>query len=123
MNSITCTAPSKTFNLAGMQASNIIIPDSKIMEEYRKTIEKHNIGGQNPPLSIVALEAAYNYGGEEWLEELLVYLEGNIEFISDYLEKHLPKARFKKPEATYLAWIDLREYETNGGERLEKKSL
>ncbi|NMA85941.1 MAG: pyridoxal phosphate-dependent aminotransferase [Tissierellia bacterium] len=117
MNSITCTAPSKTFNLAGMQASNIIIPDSKIMEEYRKTIEKHNIGGQNP-LSIVALEAAYNYG-EEWLEELLVYLEGNIEFISDYLEKHLPKARFKKPEATYLAWIDLREYETNG-ERLEK---
>ena len=117
MNSITCTAPSKTFNLAGMQASNIIIPDSKIMEEYRKTIEKHNIGGQNP-LSIVALEAAYNYGGK-WLEELLVYLEGNIEFISEYLEKHLPKAKFTKPEATYLAWIDLREYESNG-EKLEK---
>ncbi|HSH36201.1 MalY/PatB family protein [Schnuerera sp.] len=117
MNSITCTAPSKTFNLAGMQASNIIIPNPKLMEEYRQVLEKHNISGQNP-LSIVALEAAYNYG-EEWLEELLIYLEGNIEFIFNYLIEHLPKAKFIKPEGTYLAWVDLREYEMNG-ERLEK---
>lgn len=117
MNSITCTAPSKTFNLAGMQASNIIIPNPKLMDEYRKVLERHSIGGQNP-LSIVAVEAAYNQG-EEWLEELLVYLEDNIEFMLDYLSKHLPKAKIIKPGATYLAWIDLKEYETDG-ERLEK---
>ena len=117
MNSITCTATSKTFNLAGMQSSNIIIPNPKLMEEYRKVLERHNIGGQNP-LSIVAIEAAYNYG-EEWLEELLTYLEGNIDFMETYLKKHLPKAKLIKPEATYLAWVDLRAYETNG-EKLEK---
>lgn len=117
MNSITCTAPSKTFNLAGMQASNIIIPNPKLMEGFRRTLERNSIGGQNP-LSIVALEAAYNEG-EEWLEQLLEYLEGNIEFIHEYLAKYLPKAKLIKPEATYLGWIDLRAYEEDG-EKLEK---
>lgn len=117
MNSITCTAPSKTFNLAGMQASNIIIPNRELMDKYRRILEKNHIGGQNP-LSIVALETAYNEG-EEWLEQLLEYLEGNIEFIQEYLEEHLPKAKLIKPEATYLGWIDLRAYEEDG-EKLER---
>lgn len=117
MNSITCTAPSKTFNLAGMQASNIIIPNLKLMDKYRRVLEKNHIGGQNP-LSIVALEAAYNEG-EEWLEQLLKYLEGNIEFIHEYLKEHLPKAKFIKPQATYLGWLDLRAYEEDG-EKLER---
>ncbi|MEW8974514.1 MAG: MalY/PatB family protein [Tissierellaceae bacterium] len=117
MNSITCTAPSKTFNLAGMQASNIIIPNPELMDKYRRILEKNHIGGQNP-LSIVALETAYNEG-EEWLEQLLEYLEGNIEFIQKYLEEHLPKAKLIKPEATYLGWIDLRAYEEDG-EKLER---
>ncbi|SKC79228.1 MalY/PatB family protein [Maledivibacter halophilus] len=112
MNSITCTAPSKTFNLAGMQASNIIIPNSKLMERFRVILEKNNIGHQNP-LSIIATEAAYNHG-EQWLKELLKYLEENIEFIHKYLGENLPKARMIKPQATYLGWIDLREYEENG---------
>ena len=117
MNSITCTAPSKTFNLAGMQSSNIIIPNPKFMERYRRILEKNNIGGQNP-LSIVSLEAAYNEG-EEWLEQLLRYLEANIEFIHSYLAEHLPKAKMIKPQATYLGWIDLRAYEADG-EKLQK---
>lgn len=118
MNSIICTAPSKTFNLAGMQASNIIIPNPTHMEKFRKVLEKNNIGGQNP-LSIVAVEAAYNEG-EEWLEQLLEYLQGNIDFIHKYLAEHLPKAKLINPQATYLGWIDLREYEADG-EKLEKK--
>lgn len=116
-NSVTCTAPSKTFNLAGMQASNIIIPNKEIMNKYREQLERHNISIQNP-FSIIALEAAYNEG-EEWLEELLQYLEGNIKFIKEYLEKYLPKAKLISTQATYLGWIDLREYETDG-EKLEK---
>lgn len=112
MNSITCTAPSKTFNLAGMQSSNIIIADPVIMEKYRRVLERNSIGGQNP-LSIVSLEAAYNEG-EEWLEELLTYLEGNIEFIHSYLAKNLPLAKMINPQATYLGWIDLRKYEKDG---------
>lgn len=117
MNSITCTAPSKTFNLAGMQASNIIIPNPKLMEEFKRTLERNNVGGQNP-LSIVAAEAAYTQG-EEWLEQLLEYLQGNVDFIKEYLKEHLPKANMLDVEATYLAWIDLREYESDG-EKLEK---
>lgn len=110
--SITCTAPSKTFNLAGMQASNVIISNKEVMTKYREQLERNNIGMQNP-LSIVAAEAAYNEG-EEWLEQLLRYLEGNIDFIKKYLAENLPKARLIKPQATYLGWIDLREYESDG---------
>lgn len=112
LNSITCTAPSKTFNLAGMQASNIIIPNPLLRERFRRTLEKNAIGGQNP-FSIVALEAAYNEG-EDWLNQLLAYLEGNIEFINEYLKKHLSKAKLIKPQGTYLGWLDCRGYETDG---------
>lgn len=117
MNSITCTAPSKTFNLAGMQSSNIIIPNEKLRKEFKETLDRNHISGQNP-LSIVATEVAYNEG-EEWLEALLRYLEENIEFINKYLEENLPKAKMIKPQATYLGWIDLKEYESDG-EKLEK---
>lgn len=117
MNSITCTAPSKTFNLAGMETSNIIIPNPAYMEKYRRILEKNAVGGQNP-LSIVALEAAYNES-EDWLEQLLDYLEGNIEFIHEYLDKYLPKAKLIEPQATYLGWLDFREYEEDG-EKLQK---
>jgi len=117
MNSITCTAPSKTFNLAGMQASNIIIPNPAYMKKFRKILEKNSIGGQNP-FSIVALETAYNQC-EDWLEQLLDYLEENIRFIHSYLAEHLPKAKLIEPQGTYLGWLDLRRYETNG-KKLER---
>lgn len=117
MNSIICTAPSKTFNLAGMQASNIIIPNEKYRQIYENILEKNHVGGQNP-LSIAAVEAAYKEG-EEWLDQLIDYLQSNIKVIEDHLKENLPKAKLIKPEATYLGWIDLREYETNG-EVLEK---
>ena len=86
------------------------------MTQYREQLERNNIGNQNP-LSIVAVEAAYQEG-EEWLEQLLRYLEGNIEFIKRYLAENLPKAKLIRPQATYLGWIDLREYESDS-EKLE----
>lgn len=117
MNSITCTAPSKTFNLAGLQTSNIIIPNPELRKRFKRILERNSIG-MISPLSLIAAEVAYNHG-EEWLEQLLEYLEGNIEFVDEYLKEHLPKAKFIKPQATYLGWIDLREYEEDGS-KLEK---
>lgn len=108
-NLMVCTAPSKTFNLAGMQSSNVIIPSPVQRQRFRRILEKNAIGGQNP-LSIVSLISAYTEG-EEWLEQLLEYFEGNIKFIDDYLKENLPKAKMIKPQATYLAWIDFSEYE------------
>lgn len=101
---ITCMAPSKTFNLAGLLFAYIIIPN----EEQRLQWHQHHLSFENP-LSIVAAQAAYQYG-EEWLEELKIYLDQNFDFLQNYLTVHLPKAKFSIPEATYLAWIDLTAY-------------
>ena len=103
-NTITCIAPSKTFNLAGLQASILIMPN----KEYRDKFE--NILGvldskRNNCFSVVATEAAYRYG-EEWLEQLLPYLEGNIDFINEYCRVNIPKIKPNKAEGTYFVWID-----------------
>ena len=101
---ITCMAPSKTFNMAGLMISNIIIPE----ETLRKIWLSRHYNFDNP-LSIAAAQTAYEKG-EDWLNELQKYLDNNFNFVKEYLTKHLPKAKFKISEATYLAWIDLSEY-------------
>jgi cystathionine beta-lyase len=116
MHSVTCTAPSKTFNIAGLKSSNIIIPNKKLREQYKKTLTRNSVSLQNP-LSIVAVEAAYREG-EEWLEALLDYLSNNRSMIDKFLKEHLSKAKLIEPQATYLAWIDFRAYEPDG-EKLE----
>jgi len=103
---ITCMAPSKTFNLAGFMFANIIIPNDELRNKWN---ERHLPVGN--PLSIVAAEAAYAYG-QEWLEEVCIYLDENFDFSQQFLSQHLPKAIFTIPEATYLAWIDLNAYFT-----------
>lgn len=115
---ITCTAPSKTFNLAGMQLSNIVIHDKKIRDKWNEYV-----GGQlgiSMPnsLSIVAAQAAYTQG-EDWLEQVIDYVDGNKYFTQKFLEKHLPKAKYYITEGTYLLWIDLNDYEFTQ-EELEK---
>lgn len=101
---VTCMAPSKTFNLAGMMISSIMIRD-----EGLKTIWLDKHYNFDNPLSIAAAQAAYEKG-QPWLEELRVYLDENFRFTQEYLAEHLPKAKFKISEATYLAWVDLNEY-------------
>ena len=100
---ITCMAASKTFNLAGLMFSNIIVRDA----EVRNQMAAHDrlIGLVNP-LSLVATQAAYESGGA-WLEQLKVYLDDNFRLVTDYLAAHLPGAVCRTPEATYLAWVDL----------------
>ena len=101
---VTCMAPSKTFNLAGMMISNLIIRD----EELRKTWLNRHYNFDNP-LSIAAAQAAYEKG-EPWVEELRAYLDENFRLTGEYLKEHLPKAKFRISEATYLAWVDLGAY-------------
>lgn len=102
---ITCTAPTKTFNAAGLQISNIIIRNKM----FQKKWSAHTGPELVSPLSVAGVKAAYNEG-EEWLEQLLVYLDENFAFLERYLKKYLPKARFIIPEGTYLAWIDFSRY-------------
>lgn len=106
-NSITCTAPSKTFNLAGLQTSNIIIPNEGLREKFTTETERNSIGMPNS-FGPVATEAAYTHGGP-WLEDVLEYVEGNLKFVTDYFADNIPALKVLPLEATYLAWIDCTE--------------
>ncbi len=106
-NSITCTGPSKTFNLAGLQTSTIIIPNEKYYKIYNSVLNSLSLN-ENNVFGLVALEAAYRYG-EEWLTQLLDYLNENVKFLIEYLEERIPKIKLIKPEGTYLAWLDCRQ--------------
>lgn len=101
---ITCMSASKTFNLAGLMFSNIIIRDPKLRETF--TQKDKNVGFVNP-VSLAAHTAAYQKG-REWLEELKLYLDENFAFLDSFLKKYFPEAVYNIPEATYLAWIDMR---------------
>lgn len=107
-NAMICVAPSKTFNLAGLQYSMIVIPNQERRDRFSKQLEKLSIGAPNP-FGIVAAEAAYR-SGEVWLEELLTYLEGNEAFLREYLQKHLPKVRIPVHQATYMIWLDFNAF-------------
>lgn len=106
-NTITCMAPTKTFNIAGLQTSHVVLPnedDYKILDSAFARIDIR----RNNSFSLVATEAAYNYG-EDWLNEFLEYLEGNVDFAINYIEKNMPMLKVKKPEGTYLLWVDFSE--------------
>ena len=105
---LTCIAPSKTFNLAGMSTSAVIITEADLRKKFEELLETIHVGMGNL-FGFVALEAAYQHG-HEWLNQLLDYLEGNINFVKSYLIENLPKVSFREPEATYLLWLDFRKY-------------
>ncbi len=103
---ITLMAPSKTFNIAGLECSYAIIPDEGLRERYRAAMEGLSRGANI--LGYVAAQAAYE-SGEPWLEALLRYLEANRDFVAAYVADHLPGVRMAVPEGTFLAWLDCRE--------------
>jgi len=103
---IICTAPSKTFNLAGLQTSNIIIPSSELRARFLSTLEKNGLFGIGV-FGGIALEAAYRHG-EDWLEQVLAYLEGNLHCLASYIDEHIPDMRMIYPEGTFLVWLDCR---------------
>ncbi len=109
MNSITTVAPSKTFNLAGLQSSYVIAPNPDLAAAFRTALKKAAIARPNL-FAIAASEAAYNYG-EEWLDQLLAYLEETHRFVESFIEKEIPRLKIIKAQASYLAWIDCKELE------------
>ncbi len=100
---VTCMSASKTFNLAGLMFSDIIIRNK---EERERFVARDKTVGDLNPLSIAAHKAAYEYGGE-WLTELKQYLDENFRYLQGFLDKYLPEAVFDFPESTYLAWVDM----------------
>ncbi|MGA2112795.1 MAG: MalY/PatB family protein [Anaerolineales bacterium] len=117
-NSITCTAPSKTFNLAGLQTSNIIVPSEALRTSFQKTLLTHGMTGTGA-FGVVALQAAYDQG-EEWLDQVLEYLGDNLRFLEDYVAKHIPQVGVVQPEGTYLVWLD---FSRLGIDKLELRNL
>lgn len=106
-NTITCIAPSKTFNLAGLFTSSVIIPDEKLRRRFTETAEKVHI---SPNIfGAVTSEAAYRRG-DDWLDQLLRYIEGNALLVKDFFRGANSRIRVSPLEATYLLWLDFREY-------------
>jgi cystathionine beta-lyase len=103
-NMIVCNAPSKTFNIAGIPASNIIIANEKLRSAYRRVLRGSGLALPNV-FAVTAVEAAYTYG-EAWLEELLLYLEDNYRLASSYIAERIPEIKVVDPEGTYLLWLD-----------------
>ncbi|WP_010632312.1 MalY/PatB family protein [Sporolactobacillus vineae] len=105
-HSVVCTAPSKTFNLAGLQISNIIIPDPQLRRIYLRQLGRFSLGSPNT-LGVTAAEAAYRYGSS-WLKACLGYIGGNADTVRSYIDNDLPELSLVPLEGTYLAWIDCR---------------
>ena len=103
---VTATSPSKTFNLAGLQQSNIFIPDPGLRKRFEAELDR--TGYDEPTIfGITAAQAAYEHG-DQWYEAMKAYVEGNINFADRFVREELPGIRMNKPEGTYLIWLDFR---------------
>lgn len=105
---ITCTSPSKTFNLAGLQISNIIVSNREIRAAILREMDKTGYDEPNV-CGMVACQAAYEKG-EEWLEELKQYLAENLSMVRDFVQERMPRVKLIPPEGTYLIWLDFSAY-------------
>jgi len=115
-NAIICTAPSKTFNLAGMHLSNMVIPNKELRHAYDAYMARIGVAGGLNPLATTAVEAAYRHG-EDWLGQVLDYIWANHQHLKTFAEDHLPGVAVHGLEGTYLNWIDFR------GLNLERAAL
>lgn len=114
---ITCTAPSKTFNVAGLQISNIFISNPELKHKFKKEIAAAGYSQLNA-LGLTACEAAYRYG-EDWHDQLMEYLKENIRLVRTFLEDNLPEIKLIEPDGTYLIWLDFRALGLSEQEREE----
>lgn len=107
-NALICTAPSKTFNIAGLRNSNIIIPNESIRNDFTKAKDYFGYPGAGP-FPLIACIAAYTEGAR-WQDEVMVYLKENRDFALDYIHENIPKLSVHKPDGTYFLWIDFNAY-------------
>lgn len=107
-NCIVCTSPSKTFNIAGLQISNIFIENRELRRKFKEQVNKSGYS-QVSLAGLVACEAAYRHG-DEWFDAVLKYIRSNAEFAKEYIEKNIPKVKMTRLEGTYLIWLDFKAY-------------
>lgn len=105
-NAVICTAPSKTFNLAGLHTSNLMIANAELRVAFNREMVGSGLGGMNS-FGIVATEAAYRHG-EEWLAQALDYISANVDYLESFARERLPEIKVVHPEGTYLVWMDCR---------------
>lgn len=106
--SIVCAAPSKTFNIAGLATSYIVVENEVIRNKMWEAMSSMGISSVNL-FGLIAGEASYNYG-EQWLEEMVLYVEENADYVLSYAAEKLPGVKVYKTEGTYLMWLDFRSF-------------
>lgn len=113
-NLVVYTSPSKTFNVAGLQPANIIVPNPVLRAKYRKANAAAGYS-QGGVMAQTAVKVVYNMGAE-WKKELVDYIYGNVVYFGDYIRRHFPRATFVQPEGTYLMWVDFSGYRLSNEE-------
>ena len=113
-NTVTLVAPSKTFNLAGLSTSSVIISNPALRKSFNRVVDNLHVGGGNI-FGTIASIAAYSHG-HHWLDALLDYIDHNVEFVKDYCREMIPEIIPVQPEATYMIWLDCRKFGMNGKE-------
>ncbi len=116
--SIVCQAPSKTFNIPGLSTSFVIVENEVLRKRMWDSMAAIGINSVNL-FGIVAGEAAYTHG-EKWLDEMLLYVEENADYVIDYINEKLPKIKTYKLQATYLMWLDFRNYGLSHNDLINK---
>jgi len=111
---ITCIAPGKTFNLAGLSTSSVIIPNAGLRKSFNRIIDGLHLGNGNL-FGTIASVAAYTYG-YDWVKELIDYVDRNVDYVIDYCRKMIPEIIPVQPEATYMIWLDCGKLGMNGKE-------
>lgn len=117
-NCVVCFSPSKAFNIAGLQIANIVCRDDEMRKKIDKAININEVCDVNP-FGVIATIEAYN-NGEEWLNQLLVYLKGNYDMLLDFFHRELPDLPVIKLEGTYLVWVDCRKFGLSSEEMEER---
>lgn len=115
--SLILTAPSKTFNIAGLQVSNVFIPNQDLRAKFQKEMDATGYSQLNN-MGLIAAKAAYEHG-ENWLKQLKVYLKANYRYLKEYIEANIPQIKVMELQGTYLVWLDFREVYSNRSERKE----
>jgi cystathionine beta-lyase len=105
---VTCTAPSKTFNLAGLQLANSFADDRSIRQRLTAAYSRQGLS-QHPALGLLACQTAYSGAADSWLDAQVAYLDANLDWIEQFLAQRLPQVGYRHPEGTYLAWLDFRQ--------------
>ncbi len=111
-NVVICTAPSKTFNIAGLQVSNIFIPNADLRKQFQQAFNATGYDQMNT-MGLIAAQAAYE-GGETWLDALLAYLTVNLGILRKFTAERLPGVKLIEPEGTYLIWLDFADTGLSG---------